>query len=135
MRDYSSRGSGAFYNNESAQNNQHKNREELCRHGKHFVLGAGEYLLDYRKDIRAYIEEEESQLQVFLDEEVMEKAYRVYEDTGIGVEEHLRQFLFYSIEHEEMIEKWKNVGMLEIPDEYKLMSVKGNQNNEVACYT
>ena len=61
-----------------------------------------EFLKDRRYQIEKITKETESVLQLSLDEILEEDIQRIFEETGICIEEHIRQFMIYIAEHPEI---------------------------------
>ena len=95
-------------------------RFETDEYGKHILLKTGEYLLDHRKQIEKIVKDTETVMTIQMDDAIEEDAHRILEETGVCLEEQVRQFMTYIVEHEELLEKWKKEGVMTIPSFIKL---------------
>ena len=76
--------------------------------------------MDHLEEIEAQAKTE-CVLPIYTDDSMDDEIQRIFEETGVCIEEQLRQFLMYVNDHEELIEKWKNEGMMTIPEDYEMM--------------
>ena len=87
-------------------------------YGKHLVLGEKEFLLDHKDFIEAYTEEKESVIQIDLDQSLQEHAKKVFETTGVGIEEQLRQGIIWTAENEDTLREWKEKNLMVFSEKY-----------------
>ena len=96
---------------------------EADTYGKRIILQSGEYLKDRLNEIEAFAKTEESMISFPMDEALEEGIQRVFEEAGVCIEEQLRQFLMYMVEHDELVEQWKKEDMAKILKDYEMMKI------------
>ena len=95
---------------------------EADTYGNHIVLQSGEHLKDRLKEIETFTKTEESVIQVDIEDPMEKGIQKVFEETGVCIEEQLRQLIMYMVEHEELVEQWKNDNTI-IPQDYEMMKI------------
>ena len=96
---------------------------EADEYGKHIKLNSDEHLLDYKTEIEEFTKATECMDSFYIDDNIEEDIQRIYEETGVCIEEHIRQFLMYVVNHKDLVEKWNEEGMITIPEDYKMMKI------------
>lgn len=92
-------------------------------YGKHIRLRTGEFLLDHRKQIKDIVKETETVVPLQMDDNLEDDVQRIFEETGVCIEEQYRQFMIFVAEHAELLEQWKKEGMVVFPENYELVKI------------
>ena len=95
---------------------------ETDEYGKHIKLSSGEFLLDRKSEIESFAKATECIQPLYTDDSVEEDIQRIFEETGVCIEEQMRQFFMYVAEHDDLAEKWKEEGMMSL-DGYEMMKI------------
>ena len=95
---------------------------EADEYGKHIKLSSGEFLLDRKSEIESFAKATECIQPLYTDDSVEDDIQRIFEETGVCIEEQMRQFFMYIAEHDDLAEKWKEEGMMSL-DGYEMMKI------------